>query len=82
MGISVFTDIDRLLCMMWVHERSSKSIRLDSGEFETEAQRPLTNHYVPKEPYWGDRAGEEREGKAGQRRHDLTLTVMKWRNRK
>lgn len=44
--------------MMWVHERSSKSIRLDSGEFETEAQWPLTNHYVPKEPYWGDREGK------------------------
>lgn len=67
--------------MMWVHERSSKSIRLDSGEFETEAQWPLTNHYVPKEPYLGAEQGK-RERKAEQRRYNLTLTVMKWRNRK
>jgi len=68
--------------MMWLHERSSKNIRLDSGEFYTEVQRQLPNHSASKEPYWGDRGGEERERKNVQRRYYLTLTVMKWRKGK
>lgn len=68
--------------MVWLHERLFKNIRLYSGEFETEVQRPLSNHPASVEPYLGDRRVGEREGKIGKRSYDLTLMVMKWRKGK
>lgn len=53
---------------MWLYERLFKNKRLYSGEFETEAQRPLSIHPSSEEQYLRDgRGGERREGKAGKR---------------